>query len=119
MSPSASSRQRAIRSNPSVVPLATATHRHFDESSSRSLGSVPRSTAARTEPGNLTLLVVAGAEFGLVAVHAVGQHRARIPHLVAGLLGRFGWQARPFPLHALAAGQLRVGPGAGTRVGLP
>src|SRR5215469_18256942 len=69
MSPSASLRQRAIRSNPSVVPLATATHRHFDASSSRSLGSVPRNTAARTEPGNLTGILrnSAADQFGGVA----------------------------------------------------
>ena len=36
-----------------------------------------------------------------------------------GCLGGFGWQARTFPLHALAPGEFRVRPGAGLRVGLP
>src|SRR5439155_5236859 len=69
--------------------------------------------------GQGTLPVFAGAEFGFFAVHTVGEHGDRVAHLVVGLLGGSGWQAGPFTLHALAAGQLRVGPGAGPRVGLP
>ena len=61
--------------------------------------------------------VVAGGQFGVFTVQAVGQHRHRIPHLILRLLGGLGWQARPFPVHPLPPGQFRVGPGAGLGVG--
>lgn len=62
--------------------------------------------------GQGALLVVAGGEFGVFAVQAVGQHRQRLAYLIVGLLGRLGWKARALPLHPLAARQLRVRPGS-------
>jgi hypothetical protein len=52
--------------------------------------------------GQAAALVLAGAGFGLVAIHAIGQHRDRVAHLVVGLRGGLSGQAGPFLLDALA-----------------